>query len=689
MPTSLKRSFLYSLLAVVALLAGRPAEASCFLKITKVTPCLSTGAPGTPQIGTLYGIRVTFNVTGTPSAPFGIKFSIANVSHTFAGYNLKPGNGYYTYILASLCLDDAIPYSVTLDPTHVSGNTNPVTTVTGTFSPTPPATIVQSYSPSTKTGAVSRTITFAPGATLSDLYVLLGDPTTHGAQKVLTTTAPVSGTEVLTPPYNLPVYQILEPNVPTGTYTFSNSFTVTLSKMKVNPTLLRKITWASLGSLTSDYTEWLTADTINESTDPVVTNFVANALPSNYRTTMTPYDAARTLHKAVEKALIYVEPPPYRDAVASLNAGQGDCGCYAALMVASLRSIGIPARRISGFWQGFSQSHVRVEFYLPGAGWMVADPTLGNGADPTGTYAYYFGSTSDSDKFVAVDVGDEHDMSYFNIVAQDLQVPNFWYYSNSAVNINSDTQFSYLQTGPTTEYTVLLPATSNSAAVPQGTGYGLLTLSSGGGIIFSGQLADGESFSTNGALGGDAGDQFIFNTPLAYPANGQGTLSGTLSFVTTTGPFETTGTGDLGGTIGWAKPQETGGNYPAAFQTTLNAAGSLYNPPVAGVTALPGFTRGTLTLSGTGALTATASTTLVKNVTLTAASALAVTNPGKDGLKVTITPATGVFKGTFLDSPPGAKPTLTSFSGVVFQQESNGGGFFLGTKNAGNVVLTP
>jgi transglutaminase-like putative cysteine protease len=518
--------------------------------------------------------------------------------------------------------------------------------------------------------------------------VLLGVPTTHGEQTVLTTTAPAGSTTVITPPYNQAVYQILDTNAPTGTYTFNNSFTATLSNMRVNPTLLRKITWATMTALSATYTQWLAADAINESTDPSIATFVANALPADYRTTMTPYDAARTLHRAVMRSMTYTEPPPYDDAVSSLAAGQGDCGCYAALMVSALRSIGIPARRILGFWQGFSQSHVRVEFYMPGAGWLVADPTLGNGVDPTGTYAYFFGSDPDGNKFMAVDVGDDHVMPDLSVVAQGLQTPNFYYWTSDSVTY-SQTFYSYLQTGPTTEYTVLLPPTSNATGIPQGIGYGLLTLSDTGGIILSGQLADGASYSTSGALGGTDGDQFIFDTPLAY-AGGQGELSGTLNFVTTTGAFLTTGTGDLGGTMGWTKPQTSSGNYPGAFQTALDAVGSLYNPPKPGIGVLPNFTKGTLVLSGSGDLTAAGATELVKNMTLTAANALVVTNPAADRLKVTITPATGVFKGTFMDVvTPGKPGVLTSITGVVFQQQADGGGFFLGTNNAGSVSLTP
>ena len=679
------------MIATLALLGASSARASCTLKIVKVTPCLASGAAGTPEIGTPYGIRVTFDVTGTPTHPFGIKFTIANVTHTFNGYNLRAGNGYYSYFVADLCLDDVIPYSVTLDPANVSGNTNPNTTVSGSFSPTPPATIVQTYSPSTKNGAVSRTLTFSSGATLSSLYTLIGVPTSHGAQVVIKAPTPANFQLVTTAPYNLPAFQSLQTNVPSGTYTFGNTFSVTLSRMRVNPKLLRKITWASLGTLPAEYAQWLTPDNVNESTDPAIASFVSQALPSDYRTALTPYDAARTLHKAVMRALIYTEPPPYDDAVSSLQVGEGDCGCYAALLVSSLRSIGIPARRILGFWTGFSQSHVRAEFYLPGAGWMVADPTLGNGVDPTGTYAYYFGSVSDSDQFVAVDVGDSHEMTEYSVDAQGLQTPNFWYEvtSGPVPTIEANNNFSYLQPGLTAEYTLLLQPTTSSPGIPQGTGYGLLTMSSTGGIILSGQLADGESYSTSGALGGSDGDQFIFSTPLAYPASAQGTLSGTLSFVTTTGPFRTTGTGDLSGTITWIKPQESSGNFPAAFQTTLNSIGSLYTAPASGAGVLPGFTAGTLTLSGTSALTTLGATTLVKDVSLSAANAFKITNPSTDKLTLTVTPSTGVFKGTFHDYRPGGASLLTTFTGVVFQQEANGGGYFLNTTNSGGVTLTP
>ncbi len=666
--------------------------ASCSLKITKAAPCLANGAYGLPAIGATYGIRVTFNVTGTPSKPFSVRFTIANVTNTYSNLSLKAGNGYYFYDTAVMSLDDAIPWSVTLDPDHVSGNTNPNTTVSGTFTPKPPATMVEAYSPATMQGSEARQISFQTGSgTISNLLVLFGAPSSHGAQEVLSSTGPSGGVPLLTPPYNLPIYQVLLTNVPAGTFSFNDSFSVKLSRLRVNPGLLRKITWDSLGTVTADVAQWIAADAVNESTDSRITAFVQQSLPADYQTTLSPYDAARILHKAVMKAMTYQEPPPYSDAAGSLQAGVADCGGYAAALTSCLRNIGIPARRIAGFWKGFGQQHVMVEFYLPGAGWLVADPDEGNAVDPTGTYAYFFGSNLATDSFICTDVGDSHQLTFNNLNAQNLQVPSLYYWSNSNLPILSNTFFSYLQPGVTSEYTVLLKPTSTGAGIPQGTGWGLLTMSNTGALTLTGHLADGESFSTSGAMGGNAGDQFLVSTPLTYAAASTpgtpGSLSGAFNFVSTTGPYQSMATGEIGGTLTWKKPQESSGAYPAAFQTSLQIYGSTYLPPATGRTVLPGFTRGAMQLSDGGTLSTSTGGQLVKNVTLNAANALKVTKVGKDKLKVTITPSTGVFNGTFEYPVAGGKPILTNFSGVLFQDQVNGGGYFLGPQGGGAVDL--
>jgi transglutaminase-like putative cysteine protease len=172
-----------------------------------------------------------------------------------------------------------------------------------------------------------------------------------------------------------------------------------------------------------------------------VSSFVQQSLPSNYQTVLTPYDTARTLHRAVMKALTYNDVnAPYVDAVGVLQAGQAECSGFSALLTACLRNVGIPARPISGNWEGVGhQGHVRVEFNLPGAGWLLADPTEGQANDPTGTYAYYFGYVPDANTFLATDVGDNHVMPanyqtpfnnfYFPFIGTG---PNWWWDSGGA-----------------------------------------------------------------------------------------------------------------------------------------------------------------------------------------------------------------------------------------------------------------
>lgn len=159
----------------------------------------------------------------------------------------------------------------------------------------------------------------------------------------------------------------------------------------------------------------------------------------------------------------------------------------------------------------------------------------------------------------------------------------------------------------------------------------------------------------------------------------KGSLDGTLTFVST-------GTSDVSGTLQWEKPQQTKGDYPAQIDTILSAIGSYYIPPGKNGSVLPGFTSGALTLSDTGTLSVPASGPLVKNVMLSPPHTFTVTNPGTDKLKMTVTASNGVFKGTFV-YPGDKKPT--AFGGVLFQDQIDGGGFFLGPNGSGAVSLSP
>ena len=226
------------------------------------------------------------------------------------------------------------------------------------------------------------------------------------------------------------------------------------------------------------------------------------------------------------------------------------------------------------------------------------------------------------------------------------------------------------------KYTVLFSPSEGGSTVPQGYGYASLKVGETGGVRMVGRLADGEGLSASGiVMGGTEADHFFVYKSLNYPSpltkGAKGLISGVLSFA------RLSGTSDIFGTLAWAKPQQGSGLYPAPISTNLNVAGARYTPPGKGATVLPMFLNGTLDLSDSNV-------SLSKSVTLTDKNALTVTNPGVDNLKVTISASSGLIKGSFLY--PGQSKS-TAFGGVLFQNQAEGAGCFLGPNGSGILRL--
>jgi hypothetical protein len=399
------------------------ASASSF-QILSAGPCKPNGQPGIPLLGEDYGLRVDYKLSGAISQPYRVKFQCANQTG-FSGWIDLPANwGDAELFTMPLSLDGEMPWSITIDPDGVSGC--PSIATNGTFVPVPPSVPVELYNTNVMRGVENVGITFQGGGSGTCLWTLFGVPTPHGAQTVLATQGPLDSTTVVSSPYGLPVYEIVKTNVPGGVFQDGHPFTVSLGCMRPNADLLRQVNWQDMDAIASNtnqyqWNQWLRPDQDAQSTDPAVLGFVQTSLPANYRSVLTPYDTARTLHRAVMKRLTTTSASVANDAVSVLKNGLAGCGGFADLLVAALRAAGIPARQIGGFWQGTSAFHFRVEFYLPGGDWIVADPSQANGSDPTGTYAYEFGYSRTANIFVAVDVGSIHDMSYNRFA--NLQVP--------------------------------------------------------------------------------------------------------------------------------------------------------------------------------------------------------------------------------------------------------------------------
>jgi transglutaminase-like putative cysteine protease len=114
-----------------------------------------------------------------------------------------------------------------------------------------------------------------------------------------------------------------------------------------------------------------------------------------------PYRKARLLYRFVTQRMKYSKSADNTDVAEAVKAGSGDSYSLAMVYTALLRASGIPARPVAGVLvYGDKQTidHYWTEFYLPGFGWIPADPGLGAGARfdgfPSRSDAanYYFGN---------------------------------------------------------------------------------------------------------------------------------------------------------------------------------------------------------------------------------------------------------------------------------------------------------
>jgi hypothetical protein len=238
----------------------------------------------------------------------------------------------------------------------------------------------------------------------------------------------------------------------------------------------------------------------------------------------------------------------------------------------------------------------------------------------------------------------------------------------SGIAQGSFVAYPVLTTATARAYTVRLPHPSD-VTLPQGNGYGALTVSRKGAIRLVGKLGDGTAFTASSNLLANQ------SMPLYVPLyKNKGCIVGTLT-------FESTANGDLDGTVYWSKPLTTGLYTPAPFSTNVSLYGSLYVTPLRGHPVISS-TSGNLILNA-GNLTLPAPPDDISTV-LTSANKFLFPVP-TDHLTLKISTSTGIFSGAFRDP---ATNITRDFNGAVFQGALNfGTGVFKGSTEAGSVDL--
>lgn len=231
--------------------------------------------------------------------------------------------------------------------------------------------------------------------------------------------------------------------------------------------------------------------------------------------------------------------------------------------------------------------------------------------------------------------------------------------------LQGDRQGYHAKTNPAPfagSYTLVVPAEEGSLEGPQGDGYGTVKIDRGGTAAFVGMLADGTKATQKVPVSREGNWPFYLGV-----YKGRGSTLGWLAI--------SNDAGEIGGLVSWIKPTIASKYYAGGLTNESQVVGSVYVPPSKTEQQL----RRTELVCAGGNLggTVTGEVMVLPNGTMMAQSGGA--------LKIGVSPATGLFKGTVLD-PATGRPRV--FSGVVLQKWNIGSGLVLGTNQVGLVELT-
>ncbi len=204
-------------------------------------------------------------------------------------------------------------------------------------------------------------------------------------------------------------------------------------------------------------------------------------------------------------------------------------------------------------------------------------------------------------------------------------------------------------------YTLAIAPTAAPGA-PSGDGWASVSILPNGTVTASGSLPDGSRFASSSPVSRNG------DWPLYLPLYKKlGAFIGWIHF-DFNAPFD-----DLRGTPVWFRPAQPGTTaFPDGFTNATVLTGSRYLSAIDPDDRVLQLTNGNVVLVGIGL-----SQSWTNPVTFGPRS---VTNTGPNRLFVSVAPATGLFKGTFID--PILQKTVP-FSGVLLQKSTNGAGHFL------------
>jgi hypothetical protein len=220
-----------------------------------------------------------------------------------------------------------------------------------------------------------------------------------------------------------------------------------------------------------------------------------------------------------------------------------------------------------------------------------------------------------------------------------------------------------------------LQAGQSAATIPQGTGYGFLTIKKTGAATISGVLCDGRKFSSGASM--TVADAFALYVPVD---TGSGAFVGSLALK------EATAANDVEGVVSWIKPANAkAGIFKTGFSVTLTSSGSIFTVPRRDESFTSAEEASVTVQHGN------LNSAFVNTLKIDSRGRVAVDSPVLNRLSLSVSRSTGLMTGSFQITGSSVKQV---FSGAFLQKQARGAGFFIGIPaqeaeiQSGSVVVT-
>jgi hypothetical protein len=243
---------------------------------------------------------------------------------------------------------------------------------------------------------------------------------------------------------------------------------------------------------------------------------------------------------------------------------------------------------------------------------------------------------------------------------------------NVTANISADrwTWNARSNPSPSGRFTALIPGGETSDQ-PQGAGYGFVTITTSGVVVFTGKLADGTPVSRVTYLSKDNTWPLYVGSGLVECAVGQITLE------------DNPGTSDMDGQILWFRRQSASRYFPNGFTIDTSFVGSIFTPA-------PRFSNALNTSSGDGNLSVAigggdAFGETDFTATIDAFHRIFPDDTGSQiRFRMAMSNVNGLTTGSFIDPNTGR---AVAFQGVIFQKQNIAAGFWLSGFLSGYTVV--